>query len=87
MQLADWTGFDLEMAGWLQVTQSWIRDRRSYIYGIANGTIPHENGPGWDVAHRQERYDALQLKSRQVYAHPQWDEEVIRLRALTRAAA
>lgn len=59
MQLSDWSGFDVELAGWLQVTQTWIRDRRSYIYGIATGEIPHENGPGWDVAHRQERYDYL----------------------------
>jgi hypothetical protein len=59
MQLADWAGFDLEMDGWLEVTQQWIRDRRAYIAGIADGSIPHENGPGWDVAHRRERYDYL----------------------------
>lgn len=59
MQLSDWAGFDTDLAGMLQVTQTWIRERRSYIYGIATGEIPHENGPGWDVAHRRERYDYL----------------------------
>jgi hypothetical protein len=59
MQLCDWAGFDDQLAEWLQTTQTWIRERRSYIYGIATGEIEHSNGPGWDVAHRQERYDYL----------------------------
>ena len=59
MQLADWAGWDDQLEAWLETTQAWIRDRRAYIQGIADGSIPHENGPGWDVAHRRERYDYL----------------------------
>ena len=59
MQLSDWTGWDDQLEEWLDTTQAWIRDRRAYIAAIAEGEIPHENGPGWDVAHRRERYDYL----------------------------
>jgi hypothetical protein len=59
MQLSDWAGFTDQQAEDLDVTQDWIRDRRAYIEGIATGEIPHENGPGWDVSHRRERYDYL----------------------------
>src|SRR5262245_45793061 len=59
MQLADWSGWDDQLAAWLQTTQTWIRNRRSYIYDLATGAEPSDNGPGWDVAHRQERYDYL----------------------------
>lgn len=59
MQLQDWAGFDADMAQWLQTTQTWIRERRSYIHDLATGVVDNGNGSGWDVAHRQERYDYL----------------------------
>jgi hypothetical protein len=59
MQLSDWAGWDHQLEAWLDTTQQWIRARRVYIEGIATGEIDHANGPGWDVAHRRERYDQL----------------------------
>lgn len=59
MQLSDWDGFDEALRAWLDVTQKWIRERRAYIFDIAEGNEPSSNGPGWDVAHRAERYDYL----------------------------
>jgi len=59
MQLSDWAGWDDQLEAWLEITQRWIRDRREYLEGIATGEIPHENGPGWDTAHRRERFDEL----------------------------
>jgi len=59
MQLADWAGWDDQLDGWLTVTQAWIRDDRAYIYDCAEGNVQTGNGPGWDVAHRRDRYDFL----------------------------
>lgn len=59
MQLTDWAGWDATLQAQFDASQQWIRDRRAYLEGIATGEIPHENGPGWDVAHRRERYDYL----------------------------
>ena len=59
MQLSDWQEWDAQLDGWLQTTQTWIRDRRSYLYDLAEGNVSNGNGPGWDTAHRRERYDTL----------------------------
>jgi len=59
MQLVDWAGWDATLDEQLTVTQTWIRDQRAYIHDLATGAKPSGNGPGWDVAHRQERYDYL----------------------------
>jgi hypothetical protein len=59
MQLSDWTSWDADCKAWFDTTQQWIRDQRAYIYDLAEGNKPSGNGPGWDVAHRRERYDYL----------------------------
>ena len=52
MQLQDWDAWDDQLQGWLDVTQTWIRDQRAYIHDLATGEVENGNGPGWDVAHR-----------------------------------
>jgi len=61
MQLSDWAAWDATLQGWLDTTQQWIRDRREYLHDLATGEVDNGNGPGWDVAHRRERYDELHL--------------------------
>lgn len=58
-QLADWSEFTDTQSARLAAADAWIRERRAYIYDIAEGNVPHENGPGWNTAHRRERYDYL----------------------------
>jgi len=59
MQLSDWDAWDDQLQDWLDVTQTWIRDRRAYISDLATGEVESGNGPGWDTCHRRERYDYL----------------------------
>ncbi len=59
MQLSDWTSWDADCQAWWDTTQKWIRDQRAYIQALAEGTKPSGNGPGWDTAHRRQRYDEL----------------------------
>jgi hypothetical protein len=59
MQLSDWEYWDDQLQAWLDTTQKWIRDQRAYISDLATGEVESGNGPGWDVAHRRERYDYL----------------------------
>src|SRR5262245_20381214 len=58
-QLEDWADFTSTQQARLEAADQWIRDRRKYIYAIAEGTEPSSNGPGWDTQNRKERYDYL----------------------------
>jgi len=59
VQLRDWAGWDDQLAAWDKTCQDWIRERRTYLSDLATGEVDNGNGPGWDTAHRRERYDCL----------------------------
>lgn len=59
VQLSDWSGWDATLQAQHEATQDWIRERRAYIQDLATGAVDNGNGPGWDTAHRRERYDYL----------------------------
>jgi hypothetical protein len=58
-ELEDWADFTSSQAARLAAADAWIRDRRAYIYDLAEGNVENGNGPGWDTADRRARYDYL----------------------------
>jgi hypothetical protein len=57
-QISDWPGFDAAQDQRRADARQWIVDRRDYIYDLAEGDVEGEP-PGWDINHREERYEFL----------------------------
>jgi hypothetical protein len=56
--ISDWPGFDPAQDQRRADSRAWLDDRQDYIWRLAEGKIEGEQA-GWDIAHRQQRYDFL----------------------------
>jgi hypothetical protein len=57
--ISDWPGFDVAQDGRRADSRAWLLERTDYIVALATGEIPDQD-PGWETAHRGQRYDYLQ---------------------------
>jgi hypothetical protein len=53
---------------------SWLEERRKYVWNCAEGNVDDVE-PGWNISHREERYDNLQIATHYGSAWDEWQEE------------
>jgi hypothetical protein len=56
--ISDWPGFDAAQDNRRADSRAWLLARMDYIIMLAHGEVP-DSTPGWDTAHRGERYDYI----------------------------
>ena len=61
-QISDWPAFTDDQNARKAQAGEWIEDRRDYITALAEGQVAGQSA-GWNVNHREDRYDYLGTKS------------------------